>query len=115
MAEFESYEASRYTLDHLLFAREEELRHRREGEFNAANAMRDFADRFGRAGIEPYEVEWADRGQMLRGEESSEPDASGSVDQSVTPVGPVTSGIVSGIQGSAGGGDDVEGREVDRG
>lgn len=60
----ESYEASLWQIDHLRFARKEELRHRREGEFNAANGLRDYADRYGRACVEPNDVEWADRGQM---------------------------------------------------
>lgn len=50
-----------------------------------------------------------------RARQASEPDASGSVDQSVTPVGPATSGIVSEAKGSAGGGVAVTGTEVDHG
>jgi len=63
-----TYDLSRAELEHLSFARSEEQLHRRGGEFNAANALREYADRYGRTGVEPDEVEWADRGQIVEGE-----------------------------------------------
>ncbi len=50
----------------------------------------------------------------LRGQtQTSEPDASGSVDRNVTPAGPLTNGDAPEAQGSAGGGVEV-GSEVVR-
>lgn len=77
LAEWAIFGSVKKAPDHGIFApgsflsllRHDELAARTAGEFEQAVALQAYADRFERRLLLPDEVEWADRGQMLEGDD----------------------------------------------